>query len=174
MGRAARPHPPAPNAPRGSPTCSGFAAGAQEGTPCSSDHQGQPEPPRVGAAPHLAVGFHRRLPEVLQAQTLAVVNHQHHLNLLAQLGRGTERPGGRMSSGTGWGESRGRCQVPAPTCPSSLPPAVLGTSRWQRRGSPRAGPCVPTRLAPSIQSLLGSIGAGAGTGTHGQKTDLRG
>lgn len=71
------------------------------GTPGTRFWPQWPEPPGVGAAPHLAVGFHRRLPEVLQAQALAVVDHQHHLNLLAQLGRGTERPGGRMSSGTG-------------------------------------------------------------------------
>lgn len=41
------------------------------------------------------------------------------------------------------GGSRGRCQVPAPACPSSLPPAVLGTSRWQRRGSPELVPASP-------------------------------
>lgn len=144
MGRAARPRPPAPNAPRGSPTCSGFAAGAQEGTPCSSDHQGQPEPPRVGAAPHLAVGFHRRLPEVLQAQTLAVVNHQHHLNLLAQLGRGTERPGGRMSSGTGWG---GKAEAAAksllPPVPHHCHPPSWGQAGGRDGAAPELVPASP-------------------------------
>jgi len=38
-------------------------------------------------APHLPVGVHGWLPEVLQAQALAVIDHQHHLDLPAQLGR---------------------------------------------------------------------------------------
>lgn len=58
MGRAARPRPPAPNAPRGSPTCSGFAAGAQEGTPCSSDPPGTTRAPQGGGSP----SPRRRLP----------------------------------------------------------------------------------------------------------------